>query len=91
MSVKHPELVLAGAVAVCLPMVPGLLKGQISDIAAAERFLIALVVCWVLGSVLSWVIRTYSAQASRAELTRMVDESRAGRAASSAGDTERSG
>lgn len=77
MAVRHPEYVLAGAVAVCLPMVPGLLSGQISGSAAAERFLIALVVCWILGSVLGWVISTYSEQARRADVMRIIEESRA--------------
>ncbi|MDA8043891.1 MAG: hypothetical protein M0Z30_01435 [Actinomycetota bacterium] len=76
MAVRHPEYVLAGAVAVCLPMAPGLLDGQISATTAAERFLLALVVCWVLGSVLGWVVATYSDQARRAEVVRMIDESR---------------
>ena len=76
MGVKHPELVVAGAVVVCLPMVPGLLSGQIGGSTAAERFLIALVVCWLLGSLLSWVTTTYGEQVRRAELTRMIEESR---------------
>ena len=73
MGVKHPELVVAAAAASCLPMVPGLLAGQITAVAAGERFLVALVVCWVLGSILSWVLTTYSQQAQRAELMRMVE------------------
>ena len=74
MAVKHPELVVAAAAACCLPMVPGLLAGQIAAVSAGERFLAALVVCWILGSVLSWVLTTYSQQAQRAELMRMVDK-----------------
>ena len=82
MGVKHPELVVAAAAACCLPMVPGLLAGQITAVAAGERFLGALVVCWVLGSILSWVLTTYSQQAQRTELMRMVeanDDSATGR------------
>lgn len=71
MSVRHPELVIAGAVLVSLPMVSGILNGDIGTIAAGERFLVALVGCWILGSVLSWVITTYSHQSRRAELTRL--------------------
>lgn len=74
MGVKHPEYVLAGAAVCCLPMVPGLLAGQIATATAAERFLVALVVCWVLGSVLGWVLGTYTQQAHRAELMRMVED-----------------
>lgn len=73
MKVRHPEFVLAGATAVCLPMVPGLLSGQITASSAAERFLIALIVCWFLGSLLSWVINTYSAEARKAQLVRMIE------------------
>lgn len=72
MSVRHPELVIAGAVAVSFPMVPGILNGDISGAVAAERFLIALIGCWILGSVISWVLHTYSQQATRAELNRLV-------------------
>ena len=74
MGVKHPEFVLAAAVVCCLPMVPGLLAGTITGTSAAERFLVALVVCWVLGSLLSWVIRTYNMQAQRAQLMRLLQE-----------------
>jgi len=72
-AVKHPEYVLSGAAAVCLPMVPGLLDGEISAGTAGIRFLIALVVCWFLGSILSWVINTYSEQARRAQLRRLLE------------------
>ncbi len=69
MKVRHPEFVLAAATIVCLPMVPGLLSGGITVTAAAERFLLAIVGCWFLGSILSWVISTYTAQSQRAEVT----------------------
>lgn len=74
MSVRHPELVIAGAVAVSLPMAPGILNGDISGAVAGERFLIALIGCWILGSLISWVLSTYSQQATRAELNRLVSE-----------------
>lgn len=76
MKVRHPELVLAAATAVCLPMVPGLLNGQISGTVGAERFLLALVVCWFLGGVLSWVVHTYSEQSKRAEVIRLLQADR---------------
>lgn len=72
MKVRHPELVLAAATVVCLPMVPALLHSEISPFTAGERFLGALVACWVLGSLLSWVMFTYSTQAKRREVLRMV-------------------
>ena len=75
MKVRHPEFVLAAATAVCLPMVPGLLSGQITPIAAAERFLLALIGCWFLGSIVSWVINTYSEQSRRADLVQLVKSS----------------
>lgn len=76
MKVRHPEYVLAAATAVCLPMVPGLLSGQITAVSGGERFLVALVACWLLGAVLSWVLNTYSEQARRAELARMIEADR---------------
>ena len=39
-----------------------------------EFVLAAAVVCWVLGSLLSWVIRTYNMQAQRAQLMRLLQE-----------------
>lgn len=73
MGVKHPEYVLIAAIVCCFPMIPAILSDEVSGITAAERFLIALVVCWVLGSLLSFVIRTYNAQAQRAQLLRLIE------------------
>lgn len=73
MGVKHPEFVVACAVACCVPMIPNLLAGNVSTTTAGERFLLALVVCWVLGSLLSHVVRTYNAQAQRAQLLRVFE------------------
>jgi hypothetical protein len=82
MHVKHPELVLAGAVLVSLPMAKGLLSGNISPTAGAVRFLIALIVCWILGSVLSWVVTNYNEQSRRRTIMRAIEEAqRAERAA----------
>lgn len=74
MHVKHPELVLAGAVLVSLPMAKGLLAGDISPTTGAIRFLIALVVCWILGSVLSWVVSTYSEQNRRQTIIKAIED-----------------
>lgn len=73
MAVRHPELVVAGAVVVSLPMVPGILAGNIGMETAAVRFLIALVVCWIIGVILSWVFTTYGEQARRARLEKMIE------------------
>jgi len=62
--------------AICLPMVPGILSGQIAGATVGERFLIALVACWFFGSILSWVLNTYSEQARRAEVMRIIHDSR---------------
>ncbi|HWE54655.1 MAG TPA: hypothetical protein VG435_04045 [Acidimicrobiales bacterium] len=87
MSVKHPELVLGAAVLCCAPMIPNLLAGEVAGITAAERFLIALVVCWILGSLLSYVLRTYNAQANRAQLMRIIEvDNEAARTPSSESD-----
>jgi hypothetical protein len=72
--VKHPELVLAGAVVVSLPMAKGLLSGNISPTAGAVRFLVALIVCWILGSVLSWVVSNYTEQSRRRTIIRAIEE-----------------
>lgn len=73
MGVKHPELVVGAAVLCCAPMIPNLLAGEVAGVTAGERFLVALIVCWILGSLLSYVYRTYSAQAQRAQLLRLVE------------------
>lgn len=74
MHVKHPELVLAGAVLVSLPMAKGLLSGNISPTDAAVRFLVALIVCWILGSVLSWVVSNCNEQSRRKTIIRAIEE-----------------
>jgi hypothetical protein len=74
MRVKHPGLVIAGAIIVCLPMAPHLISGSITATTAATRFLIALVACWVFGGLLTWVIGTYSEQAAKTEVIRAIEE-----------------
>jgi hypothetical protein len=70
--VRRPELVLAGAVVICLPMVPGVLNGNVSAITAGTRFLMAIIVCWVAGSFLTNVIDRYSREARRAQALKML-------------------
>ncbi len=74
MRVRHPELVLAAAVLVSLPMIPGIIDGGISPLTVLIRFLIALVVCWVAGSILSRLLTNYTNQVRRAEIRRQIEE-----------------
>jgi hypothetical protein len=76
MKVSRPELVLAAAVAVCLPMVPGILNGAISPMAALIRLLVALLICWAGGAVLTTMLTRYSEQARRAQILRMIERAR---------------
>jgi hypothetical protein len=59
--VRQPEWVLAAAVLICLPMLPGVLSGSISIFRAMVLFLIALIGCWAGGAILSAVLRSYGA------------------------------
>ncbi len=67
MGVRRPEWVLAAAVVVCLPMVPGVLSGAIGTTAALERFLGAILVCWILASIVQAVLDRYADAAVRRE------------------------
>ena len=73
---RRPELVLAGAVAICLPMVPGVLNGNIPAISAGTRFLVAVVICWVAGSFLTNIVDRYSREARRAQALKMLAAAR---------------
>jgi hypothetical protein len=85
MKVRRPELVLAGAVVICLPMVPGVLNGNVTTITAGTRFLLAIVICWVGGGVLTSVIDRYNAEARRSQVLKMLAAARR----NSAGETAR--
>lgn len=76
MAVTRPELVLAAAVGVSLPMAPGIVDGGVSPDTAAVRFLIALVICWAGASLLSSVTSRYSVESRRAETIRMIEAAR---------------
>ena len=76
MKVRRPELVLAGAVALCLPMVPGLLDGNIGAFTAGARFLIAIVICWMAGSLLTSVIDRYSREVRRTQALKLLAAAR---------------
>jgi hypothetical protein len=66
-GVRRPEWVLAAAVVVCLPMVPGVLSGGIDTTTALVRFLGAILVCWVLAAIVQSVIDRYADAAARRE------------------------
>jgi hypothetical protein len=74
--VRRPELVLAAAVAICLPMVPGVLNGNVTAITAGTRLLIAIVLCWVGGSVLTSLIDRYSRESRRNQALKLLAASR---------------
>ena len=74
MKVRRPELVLAGAVLLCLPMVPGILDGAVGATTALVRFLIALLACWVGGAVLTSLLDRYSEQSRRDQIVRAVED-----------------
>jgi len=65
--------VLAGAVALCLPMAPGIIDGAIGAVTALTRFLLALLACWVAGAVLSTVLTRYNEESRRAEIIRVIE------------------
>jgi hypothetical protein len=73
---KRPSLVLAGAVVLCLPLVPSFLAGTVAPISALERFLLALVVSWIAAAVISSVLTRYSNQARQAEIVRQLTDAR---------------
>ena len=67
---------LAGAVAICLPMVPGVLNGNISAISAGTRFAVAIIICWIAGSMLTSVIDRYARESRRNQALKMLAASR---------------
>jgi hypothetical protein len=76
MHVRRPERVLAGAVLICVPMIPGVLSGNITAISAGTRFLIAIIICWVAGSVLTSVIDRYTRESRRMQAVKMLAAAR---------------
>ena len=67
MGVRRPEWVLAAAVVVCLPMVPDVMSGAIGTTVALVRFLGAILVCWILASIVQAVLDRYADAAARRE------------------------
>jgi hypothetical protein len=75
-SVRRPELVLAAAVVLCAPTIPGVLNGNITVITAGTRLLIAIVICWCAGSMLTALTDRYSREVRRAQAIKMLNLSR---------------
>jgi hypothetical protein len=69
-GVRRPEWVVAGAVLVCSPMLPGVLDGAVATTTALERFLGALLVCWIAGALITSVLDRYADSADRRQLER---------------------
>lgn len=59
MRIRRPDLVIAASMIVSAPMVPGILSGAIGVTTALERYLIALVGCWVGGAIISGILTRY--------------------------------
>jgi hypothetical protein len=76
LGVRRPELVIAAAIAISLPMLPSFLDGGISPVSAIVRFAIALALCWAAGSVIERVYDTYARHAREAEIQRAIEEAR---------------
>jgi len=76
MSVRRPELVLAGALALCAPMIPGVLDNNITIVTAGTRLLVAIIACWCAGSMLTKLIDRYSREARRTQTIKMLTASR---------------
>jgi len=74
--VRRPDLVLAGAVVICLPMVPGVLNGNIAPISAGIRLAIAIVICWAAGALLTSIIDRYSAEVRRTQALKLLAAAR---------------
>lgn len=80
MRVRRPELVVAAALLVSSPMVPGVLSGALSTFTVLERLLVALLICWLGGALLTSVLERYSEAARRAEIERAVAAAQAAQA-----------
>lgn len=76
MGVRRPELVLAAAIAVSLPMLPSFLSGAIGPAEILVRFAIALALCWAAGAVIERVYDSYSRQARNAAVKQQLEDAR---------------
>jgi hypothetical protein len=57
-------------------MIPGVLNGDITVVAAGARLLVAIVICWCAGSMLTTLVDRYSREARRAQAIKMLTASR---------------
>lgn len=76
MGVRRPELVLAAAIAVSLPMLPSFLNGAIGPADLLVRFAIALALCWAAGAVIERLYDSYARQARSAAVKQQLEEMR---------------
>ncbi|MGH8980036.1 MAG: hypothetical protein ACRDWE_03300, partial [Acidimicrobiales bacterium] len=76
MGVRRPELVLAAAMALSLPMLPSIMNGAISVASGFLRFAVALALCWAAGAVIERVYDTYSRAARQAQIQKAIAEAR---------------
>ncbi len=72
LRVRHPEYVLAAAVLVSTPMIPGILDGAVSLERALVQFLLALLACWVAGGVISSLLVRYANESRRKAIIKMI-------------------
>jgi len=77
MGVRRPDLVVAAALALSLPMLPSIMNGGISLASGFLRFAIALALCWAAGAVIERVYDTYSREARQAQIRKAIEEARA--------------
>lgn len=89
MHVRRPELVIAAAIAVSLPMIPSFLDGAISVAAALVRFAVALALCWAASALVERVYGAYSRQARSTEIQQAIEEARRRAGQSPQGPDER--
>ena len=90
MSVRRPEVVVAVAIALSLPMLPSFLDGAISPAGLLVRLAIALALCWAVAAVVERVYDNYARQARQAEVRKAMEEVRSRLEAQAPGD-ERTG
>jgi len=68
--------VLAGAVVLCLPMVPGVLNGNITAVSAGLRLAGAIIICWMAGGLLTSIVDRYSREVRRTQALRLLAAAR---------------
>ena len=76
MGVRRPELVLAAALVVSLPVLASVLSGGITVASGLLRFAVALALCWAAGSVIERVYDAYSRQARQNQIREAIEEAR---------------